>query len=150
MNQVKRIRTLSDCGAHDAALRAEHCAIEDALDTLDEAAIAGAGAEHLRAILDNVIEFMEAHFQDEEQFFAGIEYSAAGAHVRAHAAMLKRLRAARDGMPRQDSAANLDVSSLIMRFHDHVATYDRTLAEHVQRQREARNMAEPATLTMKT
>jgi hemerythrin-like metal-binding protein len=134
MDQVRRIRALTDCGANMAALQAEHSAIEDGLDTLDQAVLAGAPPEQLTRIVDIIIHFHEAHFSNEEEAFRDSGYPALDTHVKAHAIMLQKLRAARSAISEGQPEASLDVSDLLNTFHDHVAILDRPAHAYLVRQ----------------
>jgi hemerythrin len=142
MDPVKRIKVLTDCGANAAALRAEHTAIEDALDTLDHAVIAGATTHQLTDILRMVYDFQEAHFCAEELMLIESGFPGLAAHASAHQGMLQRLHDARSSLQGGDLEAALDASDLINCFHDHVATYDRAAHTYLIQQ-QVKKGAEP-------
>jgi hemerythrin len=135
MDEVRIISALTECSAASGAIQAEHFAIEQALNTLNQAMLAGASPEQLTQIVDIAVDFHEAHFANEEQSFADCDYEGQDAHVRDHEKMLERLRAARREISTGKIEAILNVSDLLYAFHNHVAAYDRDAHAHMLRQK---------------
>jgi hemerythrin-like metal-binding protein len=125
MDSARTIRALTDCGAITAALKAEHYAIEDALQTFDGAVLAGASQETLAQILDIVVDFCVKHFSDEECQFSGDQYAESSAHAKSHERLLARFRAARVAILEGKIEGTLDAADLLNAFHNHIARFDR-------------------------
>jgi hemerythrin len=125
LNSATAIRALTDCGAITAALRAEHSAIEDGLQTLGDAVLAGANTQVLTQVISMVVHFCEAHFANEEEAFSVWGYAEVGAHASAHQGLLNAFRAARIEVAAGCIDATLTVSDLLNGFHDHIARFDR-------------------------
>ena len=125
MDASRTIQALSDCGAITAALKAEHYAIEDALQTLDGAILAGADKENLAQIMDIVLDFCAQHFSGEEKQFSGQGYFGADAHARAHEKLLSKFQEARTAILSGKIEGTLDAADLLNAFHTHVARFDR-------------------------
>jgi hemerythrin-like metal-binding protein len=130
MDSARTIKALTECGAITSALKAEHYAIEDALQTLDAALLAGASAEKLTQIMDIVVDFCAAHFANEQEEFSKTGYAGAAAHTRAHDKILEKFRAARAAVSNGRIKGVLDATDLLNAFHDHVSRFDR--AAHAQ------------------
>jgi hemerythrin-like metal-binding protein len=135
MDQARIIKALTDCDAVTSALMAEHYAIEDALQALDGAVIAGATAETLAQLMDVVVDFCVAHFANEEQEFRDQDYAGLDSHARAHKALLARFRAARDAVREGRIEGTLDAADLLNAFHNHIGTFDRPAYAHKLQQR---------------
>jgi hemerythrin len=135
MDSARTIKALTECGATTSALKAEHYAIEDALQTLDAALLAGARPESLAQIMDIVVDFCAAHFASEEDEFSKHGYAGAAGHKRAHDKLLKRFRAAREAVSNGEGKgtlnAALDAAELLNAFHDHVSRFDRAAVAHL-------------------
>lgn len=125
MNQAGLIKALTDCDAVTSALMAEHYAIEDALQALDGAVLAGATAETLAQIMDVVVDFCVNHFASEEQEFRDHGIVGADLHARAHRALLRRFRAARVAVREGRIEGTLDAGDLLNAFHNHIGRFDR-------------------------
>jgi hemerythrin-like metal-binding protein len=135
MDSARTIKALTECGAITAALKAEHYAIEDALQTLDGALFAGASRETLTRIMDIVVDFCVAHFTGEEQEFGSHKYAGTEAHAKAHERLLKKFRGARRAVVDGQIEGALDAADLLDAFHDHVSRFDRPAHEYVLQQR---------------
>jgi hemerythrin len=125
MDAARTIEALTECGAICAALKAEHYAIEDALQTLDGAVLAGASAETLARIMDIVVDFCAAHFTAEQREFMQHGYAGAEAHVKAHDKLLLKFRTARTLIVNGHIEGTLDAADLLNAFHNHIARFDR-------------------------
>jgi hemerythrin-like metal-binding protein len=135
MDEVRVIKALTECSAASGAIQAEHFAIEQALNTLNQAMLAGASPEQMTEIVDIAVDFHEAHFANEEEAFADCGYQGLDAHVKDHQLMLKRLRTARREISKGKLEATLNVSDLLYAFHNHVAAHDRDAHAHMLRQK---------------
>jgi hemerythrin len=125
MDAARTIEALTQCGAVSAALKAEHYAIEDALQTLDGAVLAGANAETLARIMDIVVDFCVAHFAAEQREFMHHGYAGSEAHVKAHDKLLAKFRDARSLIVNGQIEGTLDAADLLNAFHNHVSRFDR-------------------------
>jgi hemerythrin-like metal-binding protein len=134
LDQARIIKALTECDAVTSALMAEHYAIEDALQALDGAVLAGATRETLTRIMDVVVDFCVAHFSSEEQEFRDHGYADVESHARAHKALLKRFRAARVAVSKGEMAGTLDAVDLLNTFHNHIAIFDKPAHAHKLRQ----------------
>jgi len=137
MDQARTIKALTDCGAITAALEVEHQAIENSLQALSDALLAGANTEVLTEIIDIVVDFCVAHFSSEEREFREQGYTGVDAHAAAHEKLLNRLRSVRIAISEGQPDATLDAGDLINGFHYHVSHFDRPahaqlLHQHVE------------------
>lgn len=115
-------------------LHAEYFAIDQGLNTLNQAMLAGASPEQLTRMVDIVVDFHEAHFAHEELAFADCGYQHRDAHMSDHQIMLKRLRDARNEIRGGTFEAALSVSNLLYAFHNHVVQFDGDAHAHLLRQ----------------
>ncbi|MGD1070690.1 MAG: hemerythrin family protein [Bryobacteraceae bacterium] len=125
MDQAIAIQELTDSGAVTAALKTEHQAIEDALQSLDNAISAGAIPPVLTGIIDVVVDFCTSHFDKEELAFRDSGYAGTDAHERAHQLLLGRIRAARLAIGEGQPGAALGARDLLNHIHEHIADFDR-------------------------
>lgn len=135
MNEARIIKTLTDGGSIAAALRTEHSAIEEGLQTLGEAVLAGAEQDVVIGIVAKVEDFCVAHFAHEEQMLRDSGYVDVEPHAAAHGELLRVLHAAHVALGEGQLEATLDVADLLNAFHDHVAQFDRPAHAQVLQQR---------------
>ena len=144
MDSARTIKILTESGAITAALKAEHYAIEDALQTLDGAIIARASGGQLTQIMDIVVDFCVAHFAHEEREFSAHNYQATEAHTRAHKKLLEKFQSARTAIVEGKIEGLLDAADLLNAFHDHVSRFDRAAHTHVLESQIARGAGDVA------
>lgn len=77
---------------------------------LHEAMTRGKGNEILGAIFDELVDYTETHFKDEEGYFYAINYPGTQGHIREHEAFIKRLSELREKF--QAGTAFLTVETL--------------------------------------
>ena len=122
---AEEINVLKNRGSIAEALLAEHDAIEQMLQALREAVVAGADHVECIEILNTSVEFCAAHFADEEEFMQRNGHGFLKSHAHAHRELMRKFtnvirRASTDGL----SLAILDEVDLLCDFHEHVRTYD--------------------------
>jgi hemerythrin-like metal-binding protein len=138
LDQAGAIKALSECGPIGAALNTEHDAIESALQALGDAMRAGASPRILTQIMDRVVDFCAAHFQNEEQEFRENGYADVEFHACDHKRLLSELKAARTAISDGQIEATMDASVLLNCFLSHVATFDQIAHEELLRERVAK------------
>jgi hemerythrin len=124
VDQALAIRALTDEGAVMAALKTEHQAIEDALQSLDDAVSAGATPLVLTGIVDVVAEFCASHFAQEELAFRDSSYAGKEAHACAHQMLLGRVRETRREITEERPEAALGARDLLGYVNRHIADFD--------------------------
>jgi hemerythrin-like metal-binding protein len=119
----------------------EHQAIENALQTLGDAMVAGARSEILTEIMDTILDSSVAHFRNEEQEFRNQCYAGSDGHARAHETLLGRLRSVRTAVSEGQPEAILAACDLLNSFHDHIDRLDRPAFTQILRQHSANGSA---------
>jgi hemerythrin-like metal-binding protein len=131
VQQAGYIKALTECGASAAALRAEHYAIEDALNAISEAIIAGASPDRLATLVKIAMEFQLSHFREEEQLLRDADYPEITKHARAHGRLLERLEKVSRDMDCGGMEAAFSALDLLDGFHEHVAVFDTPAHEYL-------------------
>jgi hemerythrin-like metal-binding protein len=123
---AKHIDTLKTRGCMAEALKAEHEAIEMALQSLEAAVVSGASRAEVIDVMNAVIAFCAVHFEDEESLMRRSSYGRLRAHSAAHKKLLAKFVTARQGASGEGlSIATLDHLDLLHSFHGHVSVWDR-------------------------
>ncbi len=116
-----------------ALLDEQHARLADRVNHVAEAIARGETATKIAALLADLIEDTEQHFQLEEQLMYQHFYVSRLPHKETHLSLLLQVKKLRDDFAAAQPYAALETQALLRRwFLDHLFYADRALAAHLR------------------
>jgi hemerythrin len=116
------------------AIDAQHRTIMDKFNVLYQAILGGEGQEKIALLIDDLIEYAQVHFRDEEELFTRHGYPKAEGQKAAHSSFKAKADAFRDSYLKDPRINPLEVVEFLKDWiENHVLTLDMEYKEFMVR-----------------